>query len=93
MMKQIERFCGPEREVAFYNKAMQDAPVVHFMTGDKTHRLLNHFYSFLHFTDPKVDNHYKRFVRDWLHYKDSIFCAAGKIIAAIQNEAMKKGLK
>lgn len=33
----------------------------------------------------------KRFVRDYMHYNDSIFCAAGKIVRSIQQEAMERG--
>jgi len=45
----------------------------------------------LFFTDPKIDNFYKRFVRDFLRYKDSIFCAAGKIVNALQQEGAALG--
>ena len=34
-----------------------------------------------------VDNYYKRLVRDLLHYKDEIYCAAGKIIKALEDDA------
>lgn len=42
-------------------------------------------------TDPLIDNYYKRFVRDFMHYNDRIFCAAGKIVRSIQQEAMELG--
>jgi len=38
-----------------------------------------------------IDNHYKRFVRDHLHYRESVFCAAGKIIKSLQEEGHKLG--
>jgi hypothetical protein len=38
-----------------------------------------------------IDNYFKRFVRDFLHYNDRIFCAAGKIVRAIQQEAIQRG--
>jgi hypothetical protein len=47
---------------------------------------LNHFYAFTYFTDIAVDNYYKRFVRDFLHYKDEIYCAAGKIVHELQKQ-------
>ena len=56
-----------------------------------SHRLLAHFYTFIYFANPLIDNYYKRFVRDFLHYNDRIFCAAGKIVRAIQQEAMELG--
>ena len=31
-------------------------------------RLLEHFYTLLHFEDPSMDRYYKRFVRDFVHY-------------------------
>jgi uncharacterized protein YggL (DUF469 family) len=43
----------------------------------------------LFFTDPVIDNYYKRFVRDFLHYEDKIYCAAGKIIHALNEEGGK----
>lgn len=33
----------------------------------------------------------KRFVRDFMHYNDIIFCAAGKIVRSIQQEAVERG--
>jgi hypothetical protein len=33
----------------------------------------------------------KRFVRDFVHYNDIIFCAAGKIVRSIQQEAVERG--
>jgi hypothetical protein len=53
--------------------------------------LLAHFYNFVFFTDPAIDNYYKRFVRDFLHYHDTIYCAAGKIVKALQLEATQRG--
>lgn len=82
---------GKGRKRWFWTKEVQDHPLVHFRAGDKQWRLLTHFYGFLHFTDPAIDNYYKRFVRDFLHYHDSIFCAAGKIVKAVQAEGMKRG--
>jgi len=54
--------------------------------GDLDHRLLVHSYAFLLFTDPWVGNYYKRFVRDFLRFHDTVYCAAGKIILALQYE-------
>lgn len=84
--QQIHNFCH-ERNPIFYGRELASAPLIHFHSGDKYHRLLNHFYTFLLFTDAKVGNHYKRFVRDYLHYVDAIYCAAGKIIRLLEEEA------
>lgn len=42
---------------------------------------------FIHFTDPKLDNFFKRFIRDFLHYNDLIFCIAGKIMHRLQSDS------
>ena len=86
MQKRIKKFCGSKRSPIYYNKTMHDAPVWHFETRDMDHRLLAHFYLMLFWTDPKIGNHYKRFIRDFFRYHDEVFCAAGKIILALQYE-------
>jgi hypothetical protein len=50
------------------------------------HRLLEHFYVFIHFQDDHMDRYYKRFVRDYVHYIDVIFCKAAKIIDLLIDE-------
>jgi len=87
--RNIDSFCG-EREKMYYVEEIRAAPIVHFPTSKKEFRMLNHFYTFLHFTDKNIDNHFKRFVRDFLHYHDEIFCAAGKIVLALQQEAFER---
>ena len=67
--KHVQEFCN-QRNVVFYDGALGGAPLIHFATSDKQHRLLFHFYTFLTFTNPVHDNHYKRFVRDFMHYHD-----------------------
>jgi hypothetical protein len=43
--------------------------------GDAEHRLLQHHYAFAFFADTKMQSFYKRFVRDYMRYKDEIQCA------------------
>jgi len=69
---------------------MQEATLIHFRTSEKDYRILNHFYSFIYFTSPTISNFYKRLIRDHIHYHDVIFCAASKIIHALQNEGFQK---
>ena len=64
---------------------------MHFATTDLKHRLLDNFYFIFLFENPKIHYHYHRFIRDHLHYNDLIYCAAGKIIHALQKESMDKG--
>jgi hypothetical protein len=54
---------------------------------------MQHFYGYMYFTDSSISNHYKRFVRDYMHYHDEIYCAAGKIVLALQEEGQKLGFK
>jgi hypothetical protein len=92
LQERVNRFCGQERTPVFYNQTIHEPQLIHWDAsnaegnGVTGFRLLNHFYSFLFFTDPVVDNYYKRFVRDFLHYKDSLYCAAGKIVHALNAE-------
>lgn len=66
---------------------MQKLTLIHFRAGDKEFRLLTHFYNFIHFTDPVITNYYKRFVRDFLRYKDPIYCAAVSIYVRVHSKA------
>lgn len=84
------KFCA-RRKAVYFDKKMQDTPLVHFQTSEKDHRILTHFYAFVLFTNPSIDNFYKRFIRDYFHYHDEIFCAAGKIVNALQTEGKKRG--
>jgi len=93
---EVDRFCGPHRKPVFYDKNLQAVPFIHWDAGcdsvtlkDTKHcfRLLQHFYTFMYFSDPKIDNYYKRFVRDFLHYNDDVNCAAWKVIQAVQKDA------
>jgi len=87
---EVKKFCG-DRTPVFYTQKLSDPDIIHFDSFERDHRLLSHFYNFVYFSDPLVDNYYKRFVRDFLHYNDQIFCAAGKIVRLIQQEAMQLG--
>ena len=82
----IKKFCG-NRVETFYDKETRDSPVLHLASYGLKNRLLQHFYNFYYFTNPNMENIYKRFVRDFLHYNDEVFCAAGKIILSLQEEA------
>ncbi|KAL3808542.1 hypothetical protein ACHAXA_002709 [Cyclostephanos tholiformis] len=89
MKDRINKFCmegADSRTPYFYNQDMHESKVVHFTTLRMKWRLLAHHYAFFFFTDPKIGNYYKRFVRDFLRYHDEMYCAAGKIILALQYE-------
>lgn len=87
--------CGPDRDHFYWKAAdFDDKLLLHFDAGNHKHyRLLAHFYAMIHFTDPVHDHHYRRFVRDMLHYHDTIWCAAGKVVKAVQAEGVARGFK
>lgn len=45
---------------------------------------------FAFFAEPSTASFYKRFVRDFLRYKDSIQCAAHSLVAAVRAESLKE---
>ena len=53
--------------------------------------MLAHYYGYLHFTDVKIENYYKRYIRDLLHFRHEIFCAAGKIVKFLQEAGKEQG--
>jgi hypothetical protein len=81
----IKAFCNG-RVPVYYNKTMHEASVWHFETMNLKTRLLTHSYALIFFTDPIIGNFYKRFARDYFRYHDEVYCAAGKIILALQFE-------
>jgi hypothetical protein len=89
MRHKVDDFCDGRDPVFFGDTELASSRIVHFHAGEKEHRLLNHFYTFLFFTDARVDHHYKRFVRDFLHYPDEVFCAAGRVIQSLEEESAK----
>lgn len=90
MSAKVKRFCR-HRTPYFYGDALKQASLLYFKTSQKEYRLMEHFYDLFIFTDPVLDNFYKRFVRDFMHYKDEIFCAAAKVVAALQKEGSDLG--
>lgn len=88
----LQQHCG-KRTPVFYDEEMQKAKVIHFGQGHEDMRVLAHFYTFEHFMDKELDKGIKRFVRNYIHYRDEVFCAAGRIIAAMEREAGPGGYK
>jgi len=86
--QKVKEFCD-RRNPIFFGNELASVPLIHFHAGEKHHRLLNHFYTFLYFTDTKLDHYFKRFVRDFLHYTDTIWCAAGKVLHMLEEETKK----
>ena len=53
--QRIANFCTTRNPI-FFGGELDTAPHIHFHAGNKYHRLLNHFYTFIYFTDTKVRN-------------------------------------
>ena len=82
-----------DRKPQYYNNHWHSQKVIHFISKPAWgYRLLEHFYTYIHFEDQYMDRYYKRFVRDYVHYVDMIFCKAGIIMHKLQEEAEKMGL-
>lgn len=75
------------RSAVYYDNYWQQQKVIHFISKPGAgYRLLEHFYTFIHFEDRYMDRVFKRFVRDYVHYIDIIFCKAAKIIDRLLSE-------
>lgn len=79
------------KQLCVYDENIQKEKVVHFQCNHKEKlRLLVHFYAFLFFEDWREDLWMKRFVRDHLHYRDEIQCAAARIVDKIRQHVNKR---
>ena len=76
-----------DRKAVYYDQTLQAAHHIHFPAGDD-HRLLQHHYAFTFFAAPAMASFYKRFVRDFMRYKDSIQCAGHELIQAVRQDAL-----
>jgi hypothetical protein len=72
---------GGERIPVYYDETMQHMHHIH-IPGDSNHRVLQHHYAFAFFSSPNMQSFYRRFVRDYMRYKDEIHCLGAEIIAA-----------
>eukprot|EP01038_Epipyxis_sp_PR26KG_P012435 gene12435-16679_t len=74
-----------KRKPVYYDDYWQKQKVIHFISKPGLgYRLLEHFYTFIHFEDDAMDRYFKRFVRDYVHYTDIIFCKAALIISELK---------
>lgn len=75
------------RSAKYYDEELQTQKVIHFISKPGLgYRLLEHFYTFMHFEDDEIDRVMKRFVRDYIHYIDIIFCKAAFIVDKLRKE-------
>lgn len=86
-----------DRKLIHYNAAMHNHRAVYFPSGERgrliKYRLITHFYSYIHFADARLDRQYKRFVRDRIMYRPEIFCAAGRVVRLLREEALAASIK
>ena len=86
------KFCNSgNRRKVYVTKEFNNPSLLYIQAGTKETRMLAHFYGYILFTDVSIGNFFKRYIRDLVHYRDEIFCAAGKIIAALEDAAVKHG--
>ena len=85
-------FCSSgNRKMVWVTKEFQEPQLLYIQAGTPNTRMLAHFYGYMHFSDAAVGNYYKRLIRDLLHFRSEINCAAGKIIKALQDEGKARG--
>lgn len=92
--KRIIMFYGESergRAHVYYNDTYQKARLL-FMYEEQTsaYRVFQHHYSIAFFVDPTVASFYKRFVRDFIRYKDIIHCTAASIIEALRKQSKER---
>lgn len=85
--KRLSDFSNSRKPV-FYDKKLQNAHHIHFLGGEN-YRILQHHYAWAFFADPKMQSFYRRFVRDFIRYKDEIQCAGAELVGTVRADARK----
>ncbi|CAB1100152.1 unnamed protein product [Ectocarpus sp. CCAP 1310/34] len=84
----LQEFLTDKRRQLDYGEDMQRARHIHFRTspgkGREEYRLFTHFYTFVGFSDPVAARHHRRLVRDLVHFRESLFCAAATIVGRLR---------
>jgi len=87
-----KEFCDSgKRKLVYMTKQMQEPSLMYIQGGKPPTRMLAHYYGYIHFTDVSIGNYFKRYIRDMLHFRHEIFCAAGKIVKFLQDAAKADG--
>lgn len=80
------------RAAQYYSRYWQKQKVIHFISKPELgFRLMDHFYSFVFMEDERLDHFVKRFVRDYVHYVQPLFCKAALIVHSLLTEAKGGG--
>jgi hypothetical protein len=77
---------GRDSQLVQYTPRLQEAHHIHF-SGNEQYRLLQHFYAFAFFADSEMQSFYRRFIRDYMRYKDDIQCAGHELVAKVRRDA------
>lgn len=90
VVSRLKIFTGDrfQRQPIFYDELLQNAHHVH-VPGHGEHRLLQHHYAFTFFEDKNMQSFYKRFVRDYVRYKDEIQCVGHELVKAVRADSLK----
>ena len=84
----LEKFMGGRQHV-YYDDKLQKAHHIHF-PADGDHRVLQHHYAFAFFANPDMQSFYRRFVRDYMRYRDEIQCAGAELIAQVRADSLRE---
>lgn len=86
----LDRFkkFGGDRSPVYYDETLQQAHHIHFPAREHS-RILQHHYAFAFFADQKMQSFYRRFVRDFMRYKDNIQCSGAELVGAVRADARR----
>ena len=86
--KRLHVFSSHNRKIINYNKKMDDEIAIYFPGDNRDkYRILTHFYTYLYIENQQYEKQVKYFVKNKLHYHNSIFCYASEIIRFIHYDA------
>ena len=86
------RLFAGERSERLYDSSLQAEKLIHIASRPELNeRLLLHYYTFIFFENERVERLVRRFVRDYIHYVDSIICKAALIVNLLFKEGMGHG--
>jgi hypothetical protein len=88
-LERLKQFGGMRKPV-YYDSSLQAMHHIH-IPGDSEHRLLQHHYAFAFFANSDQQSFYKRFIRDYMRYKDDIQCSGADIVERVRKEAKRLG--
>jgi len=84
------------KRTCLYTPALRDddadARVLNFPVTAET-KLLSHFYAAIFHDDWRVDLWYKRLIRDNMHFRDDVVCAAAGIVESLRSRARERQKK